>query len=449
MNMANSNWEEQELPRLQMLATDLLKDAKIKGATASEIAVSMDRGLSVTARLGEVETIEHHRSQGLGVTVYFGERKGRASTTDLTAQACQETVDAACNIAKFAEQDPFAGLPDPKRLATKFYDLDLFHPWLLDPDQAIDLAVQCESAARDYHKDITNSEGATVDTYRGLQLMANSLGFCYGYPTTRHSVSCSVIGQRDDSMQRDYWYSIARANENLESSVVIGKKAADRTIRRLQAKSLKSRKCPVIFAAEIASSLMGHFVGAISGGNLYRKSSFLLDKLGESVFPEFVHIHEKPHLNKGLGSTLVDSEGVATQPHDLINAGILTSYVLSSYSARKLDMETTGNSGGVHNLIIDPSNMGFDELLKEMGAGLIVTEIMGQGVNLVTGDYSRGVAGFWVENGEIQYPVEEITVAGNLKDMFRTLVAVGNDVDTRKNIRTGSILIEEMSVAGN
>lgn len=448
MNMANSNWEDQELPRLQTLATDLLNNAKTKGATASEIAVNIDRGLSVTARLGEVETIEHHRSQGLGVTVYFGDRKGSASTTDLTVQACQETVDAACNIAKYAEQDSFSGLPDSTRLATEFYDLDLFHPWVLEPDQAIDLAVQCESAARDFHKDITNSEGATVDTYRGLQLMANSLGFCYGYPTTRHSVSCSVIGQRSDSMQRDYWYSVARANDDLESPIAIGKKAADRTIRRLEAKSLKSRKCPVIFASEAASSLLGHFVGAISGGNLYRKSSFLLDKLGESVFPEFVHIHQQPHLKKALGSTLVDSEGVGTQPRDLINAGILSSYVLSSYSARKLDMETTGNAGGVFNLIIDPSSLDFDDLLKEMGNGLVVTEIMGQGVNLVTGDYSRGVAGFWVENGEIQYPVEEITVAGNLKDMFRTLVAVGNDVDTRRNIRTGSVLIEEMSVAG-
>jgi PmbA protein len=409
----------------------------------------MDQGLSVGVRLGEVETIEHHRSQGLGVTVYFGQRKGSASTTDLRTEALRETVAAACRIAQYAAEDEFAGLPDAELLAKEFPDLDLYHPWALDIEPAIALALECENAARGFHPAITNSEGASLNTYQGLRVLGNSLGFLHGYPSSRHSLSCSVIGQSGDSMQRDDWWTVARDAGDLESAVQVGRKAAERTVRRLGARTLSTRQCPVLFAADVAGGLLGHFIGAIRGGNLYRKSSFLLDCLGKPVFPAFIHLHEQPHLRKALGSAPYDSEGVATRPRDLVKDGILQSYVLSTYSARKLGLQTTGNAGGVHNLILDPGELDLAALLKKMGKGLWVTELMGQGVNLVTGDYSRGASGFWVENGEIQDPVEEITIAGNLRDMYLKILAVGNDVDLRGNTRTGSILVEEMTVAGN
>ena len=446
---ARRQQESEHLERLTSLVADILAEAKQQGASSAEAGLSVDRGLSVNVRLGEVETIEHHRSQGLGVTVYFGQRKGTASSTDLSAQAVRETVAAACRIAKIAAEDEFAGLPEAELLAKDFPDLDLYHPWDVEVEDAIQLAKRCEDAARGYHPDISNSEGANLNTYQGLRVAGNSLGFLHGYPSSRHSISCSVIGGTGDNMQRDDWWTVARDAADMEPAEVVGRIAAERVIRRLGGQSLSTRQCPVIFAAEVAGGLIGHFIGAIRGGNLYRKSSFLLDQLGKQVFPGFVHIHEQPHLRKALGSAPYDGEGVATHPHDLIKDGILEAYVLSTYSARKLGMKTTGNAGGVHNLILDPGDSDLAGLLKKMGTGLLVNELMGQGVNIVTGDYSRGAGGFWVENGEIQYPVEEITIAGNLKTMLMNIVAVGNDVDLRGNTRTGSIMIEEMTVAGN
>lgn len=438
-----------ELARLESLVADALAEARRRGASAAEAGLSVDRGLSVNVRLGEVETIEHHRSQGLGITVYFGQRKGSASTTDLRVGAVAETVAAACRIAAYAAEDPFAGLPEAELLASEFPDLDLHHPWDLAPDDAIALALECENAARDHHSAITNSEGASVSTYDGQRVLGNSLGFLHGYSSSRHSIACSVIGESGDSMQRDDWWTVARAREDLESPSAVGVQAASRAVRRLNARSLTTRQCPAVFAADVAGGLLGHFIGAIRGGNLYRKSSFLLDCLDQQVFPDFIHMHEQPHLPKGLGSAPYDSEGVATRPHDLVAAGVLKSYVLSTYSARKLGMQTTGNAGGVHNLIVEHGGMDLPALLKAMGTGLLVGELMGQGVNLVTGDYSRGAAGFWVENGEIAYPVEEITIAGNLRDMYRNVIAVGNDVDRRGSIRTGSVWLGEVTVAGN
>ena len=447
---AQRQHETEQLERLSTLVADILAEAKQQGASAAEAGLSVDRGLSVTVRLGEVETIEHHRSQGLGVTVYFGQSKGTARSSDLSALAVRETVAAACRIAKHAAADEYAGLPDADLLATEFPDLDLYHPWDLVADDAIELAKICEGAARAYHPDISNSEGANLNTYQGLSVSGNSLGFLHGYPSSYHSLNCSVIAGVGENMQRSDWGTVARDVTDMESAESVGCRAAERAVRRLGARSLSTRHCPVIFAAEVARGLVGHFISAIRGGSLYRKSSFLLDQLGKPVFPGFIHIHEQPHLLRALGSAPYDGEGVATHPHDLVKDGILESYVLSTYSARKLGMKTTGNAGGsVHNLIVDPGDLDLPALLKKMGSGLLVTELMGQGVNIVTGDYSRGAVGFWVENGEIQFPVEEITIAGNLKDLFMKILAVGSDVDLRGNTRTGSILISEMTVAGN
>jgi len=440
--------KQEQIDQLKSLVKDLLDEAQKQGATAAEAGLSQESGLSVSVRLGDVETIEHHCDQGLGITVYFGQRKGSANTTDLSADSIKETVSAACSIARYTSEDSYAGLPEKDMLATYFPDLDLYHPWKLEIDQAIALATECESAARSYHPEISNSEGATVNTHEGIRVMGNSLGFLQGYCSSRHSLSCSVLAQRGDSMQRDYWYTVARNALNLESASTVGNKAAERTLRRLEGRSLSTRQCPVLYSAEIASSLLGSFIGAISGGNLYRKSSFLLDKIDTQIFPDFIRIHEQPYLTGALGSAAYDGDGVATQTRDIVNQGILRGYVLGTYSARKLGLKSTGNAGGVHNLSVDTSDLSFNDMLKKLHTGLLVTELMGQGVNMVTGDYSRGAAGFWVENGEIQYPVEEITIAGNLKDMFKQIIAIGNDVDMRGNVRTGSILVEQMSIAG-
>jgi PmbA protein len=440
--------QNERIVELKNTVQQLLDEAKAQGATAAEAGLSVDDGLSVTARLGVVETIEHHCSQGLGVTVYFGNRKGVASTTDLSPTSIKETVSAACSIARYTSEDDCAGLPDADLLATEFPDLDLYHPWDLSSEKAIEMAIECEDAARNYHEDISNSEGATISTQKGLSVMGNSLGFLQARLSSRHSLSCSVLAQRGDEMQRDYWYSVARNAEFLELPKEVGIIAAERTLRRLGGRSLSPRQCPVLFSAEIASSLLGSFIGAISGGSLYRKSTFLLDALNTQIFPSFIHIHEQPHLIGGLGSAMYDSEGVATKHRDLVRGGILQDYVLSTYSARKLGLKSTGNAGGVRNLTITPTGGDFESMLQLLGTGLLVTELMGQGVKMMTGDYSRGAAGFWVENGVIQYPVEEITIAGNLKEMFKGIVAVGNDVDLRGNTRTGSILIEQLSIAG-
>ncbi len=439
---------QEQLDRLKNTVQELLDEAKKQGASAAEAGLSQENGLSVSVRLGEVETIEHHCDQGLGITVYFGQRKGSASTTDLSSESIKETVSAACSIARYTSEDEYAGLPEKELLATEFPDLDLNHPWAINAEEAIALAIECEDAARSYHVEISNSEGASINTHQGLRVMGNTLGFLHGYNTTRHSLSCSVLAQRGDSMQRDYWYTVARNAQNLESAVAVGKKAAARTLGRLEARSLSTRQSPVLYSAEVASGLLGSFIGAVSGSNLYRKSSFLLNALDQQIFPDFVHIHEQPYLKGALGSAAYDSEGVATNNRDLVSNGILRSYVLGTYSARKLGLHSTGNAGGVHNLTIEPGSLDFQGMLKQLNTGLLVTELMGQGVNMVTGDYSRGAAGFWVENGQIQYPVEEITIAGNLKDMLKNIIAVGNDVDYRGNIRTGSILVERMSIAG-
>jgi len=433
---------------LEHLVADLLAEAHHQGADAAEAVVSQNAGISIGVRMGEVETVEHTRDRGLGVTVYFGARKGSASTTDLGTTAVRDAVRAACNIARHTQEDPYAGLAEAALMARDYPDLDLYHPWGVSAEQAIELALECEHAARALDPRITNSEGANLDSHEGLYVYGNSHGFSGGYPSTRHGLSCAVLGQEGGGMQRDYWWTSGRAQEDLESPVEVGRKAAERTLARLGGRRLSTRTAPVVFQADVAVGLLRNLIGAIRGSALYRQASFLVDHLGRQIFPEFVHIHENPHLLRGLSSAPFDSEGVATQTRDLVTEGVLRGYVLDSYSARKLGMQTTGNAGGVRNLAIDPGHLNQAGLRQALGAGLWVTELMGQGINTVTGDYSRGAAGFWVENGEIAYPVEEITIAGNLKEMFLGLQAVGNDVDTRGSTHTGSWLIDHMTIAG-
>lgn len=433
---------------LQALVELAIQEAKKLGASESEAAVSVDTGLSVTARLGEVETLEYQRDRGMGVTVYRGKRKGSASTADLSAKAIRETVSKAFSIAGFTAEDDAAGLPDPDTIATDVPDLDLSHPWNIEPDAARDMAVACEAAALSYDKRITNSEGATLSSHRGLRVFGNSLGFIGGYPSTVHSLSCVVVAQQNGEMQRDYWYSSVRDWREMENGEHIGRTAAQRALRRLSARKPATTTAPVLYVPELARGLVGHFLGAIRGGSQYRKASFLLDAAGQQVFPAWMQMSERPHIRKALGSAPFDSEGCSTHDRELVSDGVLDGYILSTYSARRLGLKTTGNAGGVHNLIVKAGPDGFDALLKKMDRGLVVTELMGQGVNNVTGDYSRGAAGFWIENGAIAYPVHEITIAGNLKDMFRQIVAVGSDVDARGGVRTGSILIEKMTIAG-
>jgi len=434
--------------RLEQIVADLLAEARRQGASASEAAASSNAGLETTVRLGEVETVEHTRDNGLGITVYLGRRKGSASTSDLSPEAIRDTVAAACAIAAHTEEDPCAGLADAGLMAGEIPDLDLYHPWQITVEDAIALAVECENAARDTDPRIVNSEGATVSAHAGLHVYGNSHGFVGGYPTSRHGLSCAVVGQEGESMQRDYWYSSARAAEDLESATEVGRRAGERTVARLGGRRLSTREAPVLFTAQLAAGLMRNLVSAITGANLYRRSSFLLDHMGKRIFPDSVRIHEVPHLPRGLGSAPFDGDGVATRAKDLVSEGVLRSYVLDAYSGCRLGMQTTGNAGGVRNLHIETGPLDRAALLKEMGTGLYVTELMGHGMNPVTGDYSRGASGFWVENGEIQYPVEEITIAGNLKEMFRGLLAVGNDCDFPGSTRTGSWLIERMTIAG-
>ena len=374
--------------------------------------------------MDDIETVEHTRDRGLAITVYFGERTGSASTSDYSATSVQQTVQAACSIARFTEEDSCHGLADPDRLASEFPDLDLYHPWLLTVDEGKEIARACEQAALDYDKKIENSEGAVVDSHQGCEVYGNSHGFWGENRKTRHGISCSVIGQTNGSMQRDYWYSASRKREDLEDASEIGRIAGERTVRRLGARKLNTCQVPILFEAPVASSLLSHFIGAISGGALYRKASFLLDHLGKPIFPDFVRIHEQPLLPRAMGSAVFDSEGVATKPRDIVTDGVLAGYVLGSYSARRLGLETTGNADGVHNLTIDAGKEDLPDLIKSLGQGLLVTELIGFGVNSVTGDYSRGAAGFWVKDGEIQFPVEEVTIAGNLKEMFQSIAAI-------------------------
>jgi PmbA protein len=433
---------------LETLVSMALEEAKRLGATEAEAAVSVDTGLSVTARLGEVETLEYQRDRGMGVTIYRGKRKGAASTADLSVKAIRETVAKAVSIAGFTAEDECAGLPDADTIARDIPDLDLFHPWQIEPDEARDLAVACEAVALAVDKRIGNSEGATLSSHQGLRVFGNSLGFLGGFPSSVHSLSCVVIAQDNGEMQRDYWYSSVRDWRDMEKGEVIGRIAAQRALRRLNARRMATVNAPVLFVPELARGLIGHLLEAIRGGSQYRRASFLLDAAGQQIFPDWMTISERPHLRKALGSAPFDSEGVATRDRELIQAGVLTGYVLSTYSARKLGLKTTGNADGVHNLIVSSGPNDFDTLLRRMGRGLVVTELMGQGINGVTGDYSRGAAGFWVEDGAIAYPVHEITIAGNLKEMYRQIVAIGSDVDARGGIRTGSILLEEMTIAG-
>jgi PmbA protein len=433
---------------LRNIAQDMLDYAKQRGASAASVDVSEGFGQSVTVRQGAVETIEYNRDKGLGITVYIGQQRGNASTSDFTPQAMRDTVDAALSIARYTAKDGCSGLPDADMLARDCPDMDLYHPWDLPVDAAIILAQQCEQAALDTDARISNSEGATVNLHEAQFVSANSLGFIGGFPTSRHSLNCAVIAGQDDAMERDYWYAVARDAKDLPDVRQIGRIAAERTVRRLNARQIKTMQVPVLFEAPIASGLLGSFVNAVSGGSLYRKSSFLLDQLDQTIFAPHINITDVPDTPKGLASGPFDNEGVRTQRRVIVEDGVLRGYFLGSYSARKLGLRTTGNAGGNHNLILQSGDLDFAGLLKTMSRGLLVTELLGQGINAVTGDYSRGAAGFWVENGEIQYPVQEITIAGNLKDMFRNIVAVGNDILVQGSRQCGSILVEGMTIAG-
>ncbi|KHT38290.1 metalloprotease PmbA [Vibrio sinaloensis] len=415
----------------------------------AEVAITKTTGLSVSTRMCEVENVEFNSDGALGITVYRGQRKGSASTSDLSEKAIQQTVLAALDIAQYTSEDPYAG-PAPKELMVKeIPDLDLFHPDTPDPDYAAQVAIAAEKAALEYSDKIKQSDGASYDSHYGLKVYGNSHGLLASYASSRHSTSCCVIGQgANGEMERDYDYTLSRHKDDLWSPEAVGLKAAEKTISRLDAQKLKTGQYPIMFAADVATGLIGHLVMAISGGNLYRKSSFLLDQLGEKVLPDWFNIAEKPHVLRGLASSPFDSEGVFTQDREIITDGVLATYLLTSYAARKMDMTPTGHAGGIHNWYVQSTGQNFEQMLKELGTGLLVTETMGQGVNIVTGDYSRGAAGFWVENGQIQFPVSEITIAGNLQQMFQNIVAVGNDVETRSQIQTGSILLESMKVAG-
>jgi PmbA protein len=439
------------IPELKDIVSDALDRARALGATQAEADVSLQKGLTTTVRLGEVETVEYQRDRGMGVTVYFGKRKGSASTADLSPRAVSETVEKACDIARYTAEDDCAGLADPDELARDIPDLDLDHPWDLAPEEAVECARSCEAAGRAVDTRITNSEGATVGSHRGVRVYGNSHGFLGGYPSTSHSISCVLLAQVGDDMQRDYWYSSARDARDLESAEAIGRKAGMRAVARLRARKLATQRARVLFAPEVARGLIGHFLGAIRGSSQYRKSSFLLGAAGQQVFPSFIELRERPHIRKGLGSSPFDSEGVATRDRELVQDGVLQGYVLGSYSARKLGLRTTGNAGGNHNLLVESKSGGLplEGILRELGTGLLVTELMGQGVNGVTGDYSRGASGFWVENGAVGDPVHEITIAGNLKDMYRNIAAIGSDVDLRGSVRVGSVLISEMTIAGD
>lgn len=432
----------------KILLTELLNRAKKQGATETEASISYDIGFSVTVRNKKVETIEHNRNKSLGINVYFGRKKGSASTSDFSSEAIQSTIEAACHIARFTTEDPFSGLAESHFLEKTPADLDLFHSWSIDPQNAISLGKECEANALARDNRLTVSEGVTLSTQEAIYVYANSNGFLGGYPSSLHSISCNLIAKDKMGMQRDGSYTLSRDPRQLQSIEELAKEAVDNTAKRLGAKRIATCRVPVIFHSEIAGRLIRTFLEAISGGNLYRKASFLVNHKGKPVFAKKISIYEKPHLLSALGSAPFDDEGVRTHDRVLVKEGILCGYLLNSYSARKLGLQTTGNAGGFHNILLETSQFKLNDLIKQMGKGLLITELMGQGINLVTGDYSRGAAGFWIENGEIQYPVEEITIAGNLKDMYQNIVAIGNDINIKSSIQTGSIFLENMMVAG-
>ncbi len=436
------------LPGLREKVERIIEEARRQGASASEVSVSMEQGLSTTVRQREVETVEFNRDQGFGITLYVGQSKGTASTTGSGDDAIRETVAAALAIARHASEDEFAGLADATLMARELPDLDLYHPWAVTPEQAIEQALSCEDAAFAFDQRIRNADGTTLNTHQGCRAYGNSNGFIGGYCSSRHSLSCVMIAESEGQMQRDYFYDVNRIGEALLDPQTIGRRAAERAVRRLGARPVPTCEVPVLFAPELATGLFGHFIAAISGGNLYRKASYLEDALGQALFPEWLSLDERPHIPRALGSAGYDGDGLATYAKPFVENGRLLSYVLSTYSGRKLGMPSTANAGGVHNLFVSHGDEDQAALIRRMGRGLLVTELMGQGLNLVTGDYSRGAGGYWVENGEIQFPVQEVTIAGNLRDMFRQIVAVGCDVETRGNVRTGSVLIERMMVAG-
>lgn len=434
---------------LERKVAQTLELAKAKGGTAASVSLSLDQGLSVSVRQGEVETLEFQRDRGLGVTVYHGQSKGHASSGDLSDGALAEAVEAALSIAKYTAADPHAGLADAELMATEFPDFQLYHPWEVSTEQAIELALEVEQAALDVDSRITNSDGGSVYTGRGLRVFGNSHGFVASASGTNHSISAAVIAEdADGAMQRDYWFDSQRNAANMEAAKQVGRLAGERTIARLGARQLGTMSSPIVYAAPVARGLIGHFMGAIQGGAIYRKSSFMLDKVGQQVFNDQIQIAENPHLIGGNSSSSFDSEGVATRAQSIVIDGVLQHYTMGSYSARQLGLQTTANAGGVRNLSVSSTSGDLASLLASMGTGLLVTELMGQGVNSVTGDYSRGASGFWIENGVIAYPVEEITIAGNLSQMYQSIVAIGSDVDKRGNIACGSIMLESMSIAG-
>jgi PmbA protein len=439
----------QALHALQEQVESILAEARRQGASACEVAVSAGQGLSTTVRQGEVETVEFNRDQGFGITLYVGQRKGSASTSATGIEAVREAVAAALAIAKHTSEDDCAGLADAALMARDLPELDLYHPWSITPEQAVEQALACEAAAFAADPRIKNADGTSLNTHQGCRVYGNSHGFVGGYASTRHSLSCVMIAEGEGQMQRDYWYDVNRQGELLADAAGIGRRAAERAVSRLGARPVPTCEVPVLFAAELAGGLFSHLLAAISGGNLYRHSSFLEGALGQRLFPEWLSLDERPHLPRALGSAAFDGDGLATYAKPFVEKGELVSYVLGTYSGRKLGLPSTANSGGVHNLFVTHGDEDQQALIRRMGRGLLVTELMGQGLNLVTGDYSRGAAGFWVENGEIQFPVQEVTIAGNLRDMFRQIVAVGCDLERRGNICTGSVLIERMTVAGS
>ena len=426
-----------------------IETAQKAGATA-EVGVTKVSGLSVSTRLQEIENVEFTNDGALGISVYLGQQKGNASTSDLSEEAIKNTVEAALAIAKYTSPDDCTGLADKELMAFEAPDLALYHSANVDVEQATKLALEAEKSALEYDEKIVNSNGASFNSHTGVRVYGNTHGMLQSYLSSRYSLSCSVIGGELDQLENDYEYTVSREFDALSSADWVGQNCAKKVIARLNPQKLTTREVPVIFLNDVATGLISHLTGAISGGSLYRKSSFLLDHLGKQVLPDWFQISERPHLLKRLASTPFDSEGVRTQDLEIIQDGVLQTYLLTSYSGRKMGMQSTGHAGGIHNWLVKPNLMGgLTALLRQMGTGLLVTDVMGQGVNIVTGDYSRGAAGFWVENGEIQYPVAEITIAGQLQDMLKNIVAVADDVEHRSNIQTGSILLDKMKISGN